>query len=137
MKLLRPTSAFLGLALALACAPYTVRYDYDARASYTSLKTYDWYAASKRAKEKAQGVEDPIMDRRVKRAVEQQLLSKGFRQEATGEPDFLVTYYPVYQERHYRTTTAIGTGWGYRPWGLGLPPLGPGSHRGYQPGPSL
>jgi hypothetical protein len=111
----------LSLGLLAGCAPYTVKFDYDSHASYASYKTYDWYAASKKAQGKSDGVENPIMDRRVRSAVERGLAAKGFRMEKTGEPDFLVTYYPVYRHGTVYTTTTLGTGWGwYRPWGYGV-----------------
>jgi len=116
-------TALLPLALAFlaGCTPFTVKYDYDAHAGYASYKTYDWYAASKRAQGKSDGVENPIMDRRVRGAVERELAAKGFKTEKSGEPDFLVTYYPVYRHGTVYTTTTMGTGWGWhRPWGYGL-----------------
>ena len=116
-------SALLPLALGIlaGCTPFTVKYDYDSHANYTAYKTYDWYAASKRAQGKADGVENPIMDRRVRSAVERQLAAQGFKTEKTGEPDFLVTYYPVYHRGTVYTTTGIGSGWGWRrPWGYGV-----------------
>jgi hypothetical protein len=109
------------LAALAACTPFTVRYDFDRNAGYASLKTYNWYAASPRAKGRSEAA-NPIMDRRVRRIVEAELAARGFRLE-TGEPDFLVTYYPVYRDRVVSTYTAMGPawgyGWGYRPWGYG------------------
>lgn len=116
MKAIRLATATLALALLGACSQVQIRYDYDARAAYASYKTFDWMAASKRAKEKARNVDNPIMDRRVKGAIERELLAKGFKAEGSADPDFLVTYYPVYQDRAVRTTTHMGMGWGYRPW---------------------
>lgn len=121
MKATRFAAAFIGLALLFACARARIKYDYDARANYASFKTYDWMAAPKRVKEKAGDAGNSIMDRRVKGAIERELTAKGFRVEASADPDFLVTYYPIYKDRAYRTTTHVGMGWGwgYRPmWGM-------------------
>lgn len=112
----RPFLAPLALALLAGCAPFTVRHDYDTHFAYAQLKTWDWYAAPRNAQDKAAGVQNPIMDRRVRANVEQQLATKGFRQEKTGEPDFLVTYYPVYHRGMAMTTTTMGFGWR---WGWG------------------
>jgi hypothetical protein len=110
----------LGLLLA-GCTNYNVKYDYDSRANYTTFKTFDWYAASRMGKDKDRTVDNPIMDRRVAAAVEQELATRGFRRETTADPDFLVTYYPVYQEKRYRTSQHMGWGsWGFRPFGIGL-----------------
>lgn len=115
MRALRCLAPALLLAT-LACSPYTVKVDYDRTAPMAGYRTFDWYAASRRAKAEARGVEQPLMDRRVRLAVEQELKAKGFRLETTAEPDFLVTYYPVYRDRKVRTSTHVGLGWGRR-WG--------------------
>ncbi len=108
--------------LLAGCAAYSIQYDLDPSADFRAYRTFEWYASSKRAKgQKAGGSE--IMDRRVRAAVEAQLTAKGYAAAAAGaEPDFLVTYYPVYKDRRYRTTTTVGVGggWRYRPWGYGV-----------------
>lgn len=116
-------SLLLPLALLVtACSSYSVKTDYDRSAPYASYKTFDWYAASARAKAQARGTENPIMDRRVKAAVERELAAKGYKLETRAEPDFLVTYYPVYRNRksHVRTTVGVGLGGWRRPWGYGV-----------------
>jgi hypothetical protein len=114
------TTTALGLALLTACSGYTVKTDYDPAIGYATYKTFDWYAASKRAKGRSSGT-DPLVDKRVRTAVQAVLESKGFRQDTVAEPDFLVTYYPIYQTKKLRTTTGFGGGygWGRRHWGYG------------------
>jgi hypothetical protein len=108
-----------GLLLA-GCAPYNVRYDYDTRADYASYRTFDWYAAGRGGKERPVDT-NPIMDRRVSAAVEQELTRRGFRRETNADPDFLVSYYPVYRDVKYRTATHLGWGtWGFHPFGIGF-----------------
>lgn len=113
----------VGLLLGLAgCTPYQVNYDYDVRAPFKGYKTFDWLAAPRWAKERAQKVENAFMEHRVRAIVERELVAKGFKLEATGQPDFLVTYYPVYQRKAYVTTTGYGWGygWGHPYWGGGM-----------------
>ena len=110
----------LTLAILAGCTPFTVKYDYDSHANYTAYKTYDWYAASRKAQGKSDGVQNPIMDRRVRAAVERELGAKGFKMEKAAEPDFLVTYYPVYRRGTVYATTSVGWGGWYRPWGYGV-----------------
>jgi hypothetical protein len=100
------------LLLLSACATYSVKYDFDPGANFRAYRTFEWYASSKRARGQSSG-SSPLMDRRVQAAVEQQLKAKGYA-AATAEPDFLVTYYPVYRDRRYRTTTTVGVGGGFR-----------------------
>ena len=115
---------FLPLAFGLlltACATITVRHDYDVRADYSVYRTFDWYATSRLAKGQERKVDDPIMDHRVAAAVEQELAARGFRHETTADPDFLVTYYPVYREMKYHTAEQVGWGtWGFHPFGISI-----------------
>lgn len=121
MNGLRTVSTIIGLVLYTACSSYSVKTDYDPAVTYASYRTFDWYAASKRAKGKGSGT-DPLLDKRVRASVQAALEAKGFKQETVAEPDFLVTYYPIYQNKKYRTTTSIGGGygWGMRHWGYGV-----------------
>ncbi len=116
MNMWKTTLAALGLVLLSGCMRAQIKYDYDARADYASFRTFDWMAAPKRAKDKAVKTDNAIMERRVKGAIERELVARGFKVEPTLDPDFLVTYYPVYTNRHYRTATHVGMGWGYRPF---------------------
>jgi hypothetical protein len=105
------------LALSMGCAGPTVNFDYDARASYAGYHAWDWYAAPK----KAQAGQAPLLDTRVRRAVETQLAAKGFKREITADPEFLVTYYPVFTaRRRSRGHVGIGLGFGGRGMGLGV-----------------
>jgi hypothetical protein len=110
------------LALTLGCAGPNIRYDYDSRANYSTFHTYDWYAPSKAAMARAGGVQNPIMDTRVRRAVEAELASRKFQRETDKDPDFLVTYYPVYMHRRGGgARLGVGFGFGFfRSVGVGV-----------------
>lgn len=110
MRPLRLPAALLSLALLGACSSYQVTYDYDVTVSYGRYRTFDYYTSKK-----GTGGTTSLMDKRVRAAVEKELQTKGFTMETKADPDFLVTYYPIVQERKYRTTTHVGWGWGYRP----------------------
>jgi hypothetical protein len=117
---------FCKLALApalllLGCSPFSIKYDFDPRASFQTYKTYDWHTAGAKDPGRTEGRPNPIMDRRVRRILEQELAARGF-QHRDGDPDFLLGYYPVYRDRFVQTYTAMGPAWGYgwgRPWGYG------------------
>jgi len=110
MRALPLSAALLSLALLGACSSYHVTYDYDVTASYGRYKTFDYYASKK-----GTGGTTSLMDKRVRAAVEQELKAKGFAMETKADPDFLVTYYPIVQNRKVRTNVRMGWGWGYRP----------------------
>jgi hypothetical protein len=109
MRLSAPT-ALLPLILLVGCAGYNVTYDYDVTASFSRYKTFDYYTSKK-----GTGGTTSLMDKRVRAAVERELLARGFAMETQGDPDFLVTYYPIVRDQKVRTTTHVGWGWG---WGF-------------------
>ncbi len=110
----------LCLVLLMACSGYRVNYDYDMHANYSSYKTFDWQAASL-AKETGVKVDNPLMDRRVSTAVENELIAHGYTLETRADPDFLVTYYPVYHQKVSHTATYVGLGYlGFRPFGINV-----------------
>lgn len=121
MPVLKPALAAAALVLLTACSAYTIRHDFDPTADFKGYRTFAWYAASRKAKGKAPDAH-PLLDKRVRLSVEQQLQAKGFRLEAQADPDFLVAYYPIYQTRRYRTQTTVAVGGRgfYRPWGYGV-----------------
>jgi hypothetical protein len=60
-----------------------------------------------------------IMGQRVRRAVTEALVGRGYRLETGAVPDFLVTCYPVHQgERSHQVHLGVGMGLG--PLGLGV-----------------
>ena len=107
------------LALSVGCAGPNVRYDYDVRAGYQAFHTYDWYAPTAAAQARSAGIKNPIVDTRVRRAVEKELGARNFRKETSSDPDFLVTYYPVYRPRGTRRVR-MGVGFGFGPLGVGV-----------------
>jgi len=122
MRILFVCFAALALTLGLGCSGPEVHYDYDSKVSYSSFHSYDWYATPAAAKTWAGAAGNPIMDARVRRAVEAELAAKHFHKEAGADPDFLVTYYPVY---HRRPGAHTFVGLGFAGPGLGVGVAGP------------
>jgi hypothetical protein len=107
------------LALLAGCAGFYVKYDSDPHAPFAAYKTFDWNPGAARASGRAEGVDSPIMERRVRRIVEAELAARGY-QRSDGGPDFLLSCYPAYRDRVVQTYTAAGPAWGWgRPWGYG------------------
>ena len=117
MRALPLSAALLSLALLGACRSYDLTYDYDVTATFSRYKTFDYYTSKK-----GTGGTTTLMDKRVRAAVEKELQAKGFAMETKADPDFLVTYYPIVQNRKVRTNVRVGMGWGYRPFygGVGV-----------------
>jgi len=116
------------LALLTACNGFSVHYDFDRSAGFAGYKTFEWFQPGPGGPKPAVP-ENPIMDRRVRRIVEQELAAKGLRREPGGEPDLKLACYPVYRNRVVQTYSGMGPGWG---WGWGMRPWGYGPAFGFQ-----
>lgn len=115
---LRPLALVPALLLFTACSS-SVRYDYDVAQDFSRYKTFDLYAPGHHGKGQQPG--DSLMDSRIRLTVANALQAKGFTREEFADPDFLVACYPIYKTRHYRTSTRVGLGGGWRrPWGYGV-----------------
>lgn len=120
MRPLIPGTA-LSLLFLAGCSPYRIKVDYDRKFDFSGFRSYAWYASSAHAQARKQPVDNPLMDRRVRRAIGDELARRGFRLEIQEACDFLVAYYPIYTRHKVRTTTGFGgMGWGYRPFYGGI-----------------
>lgn len=135
MRMLKAVVAAASLCVLAGCVRAHIKYDYDVRVDFSKYQNFDW---SPELKKQAQDSPEPrleegererpkdvrqgrkgrssnrFMDARMQQAIEQELLAKGYKRNDPA--DFFVTYYPIYRERTYATTTHWGWGWGWRPW---------------------
>jgi len=104
MKQLKVTALFF---VGVAAFAQEVRFDYDRSANFSAYKTYEWVDY------KSVDVGDQLIDRDIKRAVDEQLSAKGLRRVETGG-DLHVGYRAsITQEKEFN-----GYGWGGpRFWG--------------------
>ncbi|MCF6312081.1 MAG: DUF4136 domain-containing protein [Verrucomicrobiales bacterium] len=83
--------AILTLALtAASCSTITVQNRHDESEDFSRFRSYAWMP-----KAKATGnvpIDEPAVDRRIKKVVEEQLHFKGFRKASATEADFLIGY---------------------------------------------
>lgn len=88
-----------GLPLLVAgCSTVKYSEDYDRQADFAHLRTYDWILPT--AEEQAVlGHISPFLERRLQRAVEQQLAEGDYVRVSGGDPDFWVSVYPVVPSR--------------------------------------
>lgn len=108
------------LALSLACSGPAVQFDYDAKAPFPAYQSYAWQTTARDGPRRAASFENAIVSGRVQRAVDVELKAKGFRpQPEAGNPDFLVTYYPL-GEPSRSQQVHLGLGFGMGPLGLGI-----------------
>jgi hypothetical protein len=116
---LTPLLAFL---LVVVCAyGQDVHYNYDRGANFSSYKTYQWVELPGK-------VSDQLIDRDVKRAVDEQLALKGLT-KVEKDADLCVSYHTLINLEKGVNISAWGTGGGPGGWG-GLGGLNNGSVTG-------
>ena len=73
-----------------ACSGIKVSQDYEQGYDFSKLKTYTW----KPNDDKEYGIVDnDLMDRRVKTAIENTLSARQYKQVFSGKPDFYISYH--------------------------------------------
>jgi len=118
---------------AVACTSMRVGSDYDREASFASVGTYDWVGPPDADDENLAAVDriNPFMDRRLRRAVDNELEARGLVRVQEGPVDLLVAVdvldaQRVGEVRRASTATPVffsvgfgfNPGW-YSPWGWG------------------
>ena len=106
-------------ALALGCASISVNSEFDPDADYASYQTFDWMPSeSRRVDLRAR---DPLVEQRIRDAIERELGAKGLQKVSSGDPDVRIGYLLVLEESV--DAQAIYTGaapdWQYRSYGPG------------------
>lgn len=98
----RRASELLSLVIALAtlsaCAAVSVETDYDPEADFAALQTYLWMEPWPTGDPR---LDNDLLRQRVRRAVDEQLVAKGFRQllGQQAEPDFHVIEHYLIEQR--------------------------------------
>lgn len=101
------------LFIIVSCSPVKVVTDYDSQVNFSKYKSFAFY---KTGIDKAD-ISD-LDKRRILRAIESELLSKGFTKSQN--PDFLVSIFTKSRERvnlnQVNYGYSWGWGWGWNPW---------------------
>jgi len=113
MRILTNVIFLTVLALIAGCSGIEVSQDYNTTAKFSNLKTFDWYLA----KQKKTGdlrVDNPLLDSRIRKAVDRSLAQKGYKKISQGTPNFYVGYnYAILTRiRSERVRSGIGFGFG-------------------------
>ena len=128
----RARTAFLAIPLALAgCASMQIRTDYDRGVDFAHYASFAWLEGplqpvGETPAEPRPDRVDPfewnsLLDKRVRSAVDQVLLSRGFQRATGGDPDFWIRYHTLLRDRT-QVTSFPGTVWPYggpTAWGWG------------------
>lgn len=104
----------LVLASLVACSTITVNTDFDIERDFNNLSTYAWMEP-KREFSKDPLVDNDLMNKRVRRAVENQLASLGFvKAEGDNGADFFITYHVSAETRF--SISSYHSNFGYYPF---------------------
>jgi len=112
----------------MACSSVRVSQDYDLDKPIPDLKTYRWKTSAQTATGDVQ-VDNPLLNERIRRAVDRMLNQKGFQKVATDTADFQVAYQFSIRQKirsdDVRGTVGFGVGTYGRHGGVAI---GTGSH---------
>lgn len=112
---------YLGLMIVVAalagCSTMEINTDFDPRANFANLKTYDWLDEPRKPTGDPRIDDNPILEGRIHTAVDRELDAKGFVRQSSGRPDFLVAYHVSLDKQrsvqHLNDYYGYGPGWGY------------------------
>jgi hypothetical protein len=104
-------------AVIAGCSSMEINHDYDPKADFAGLKTYDWLDAPQKATGDPRIDGNTILRDRIHEAVETGLAARGYR-KVSSDPDFLVAYHVSLDTR--RSVQTLNNYYGYGPgWGYG------------------
>lgn len=99
-----------------ACTTMEIRTDYDPNVDFSQLRTWSWLAPVA-PHDNDPRVDTPMVDKRVRTAVEEALAERGFARDDTA-PSFYVAYYVALRDevdvRELNDHYGYGPGWGWR-----------------------
>jgi hypothetical protein len=103
--------------LLCSCSGVTVNHDYDVTANFSQYKTFDWVPGEQPRTGDIR-VDNPLLDNRIRAAVERVMIEKGYRKATAGKPDLLVAYNLTIRSKIESDTVSTGVGYGGYPyWG--------------------
>ena len=103
--------AIAAVAVNLAgCSTMRVSTDYDANANFSGPKTYDWqWGQPKRTGDPR--IDNALLDKRIRRAVDDELKAKGFVRDTSGAATYLVFYHAAISKE--LSVTQVNDYYGY------------------------
>lgn len=91
MVLARSSLLVLPALLLVACASVRVNVDFDPNEDFSAYRTFTWLPAPTRPSGDYR-IDNPLLDKRIREAVERGLAEKGYRKVVDRYPDFYVAY---------------------------------------------
>jgi hypothetical protein len=112
-----PIAAGIAILALTGCSTMEVSTDFDPRADFTNLKTYDWISEPRKPTGDPRIDNNTILEGRIQTAVDGELSARGFTRTDAGTADFLVAYHVSLDKQrsvqHLNDYYGYGPGWGY------------------------
>ncbi len=109
------------LVAVTACASIQIRTDYDESVDFSVLHTFAWVEPPK-SENPQPFIDNTLLRKRVRDAVEAELIRKGYRSAAREDADFLATFSVTLLDRTRGASYGASGGYygGYHGFGIGL-----------------
>ncbi len=106
----------LSVSIFFGCSTVQVGQDYDPAKTFSHLRTYDWQS---KIQEKTGDprVDNPLIDTRIRKAVDRSLMGKNYPKVSNGTPDFYVAYQFVIHRKIESDSLQSGVGFGFGSYG--------------------
>ena len=104
------------LTIVIGCSGIQVSQDYDLSREFSGLKTYDRQSGTHQKTGDVR-VDNPLLDARIRKAVDRCLLEKGYQRILRGTPDFYVAYQYSIRSKIRSDTVHTGVGFGVGGYG--------------------
>ena len=98
------------------CSSIEVSQDYQPQSDFTHLKTYAWQS-DMQEKTGDIRIDSPLVDNRIRKAIEQTLSNRHFLKAANTPPDFHIRYLYTISEKTISRPVHTGVGYGYGHYG--------------------
>ena len=122
--------ALLWLSGVAGCSTFRVQTDYDPQFDFSALRSWSWAEVPQKKTGDPLVDADSLLSKRVRRAVEEQLVARGYPRVEAEASDFRVAFFIVVEDK--LSVTTINDYYGYGPGWRDRYPYGPGG--GYGPG---
>ena len=116
MRTLTFSRLLFAVLVMAGCASVQVSQDYDPHADMSRYGTWQWRDLVQAATGDIR-VDNPLLDKRIRRAVEIHLVGRNIS-PASGKPDLYLTYHLVIEQKILSDTyySTVGVGSYYHPW---------------------
>jgi hypothetical protein len=99
--------------LLASCATLRVRSDFDSDVDFASYRTYGWLEVPVGASRAEAGAANPfaynsLLDKRVRKAVDQELAARGYQRLESGAVDFRLNYHVILKDKLVASASDFG-----------------------------